>query len=131
MAVLDMPTVWTRIQTSRKSVLGRRAKGDTVKPIRPSEVQNRKNETIPDVVIEAFNELIVKGLNASGTHSTVKQSEAVALIHSKDSTLSGTLVDNGWLDVEDLYRCAGWEVEYDKPGYNESYPATFKFSKKR
>jgi hypothetical protein len=102
-----------------------------VKPIKPSEVQGKKNETIPDVVIDAFNRLIIEGLNASGTSSTVRQDEAVALIKKSDPKLTNSvLVDKGWLDIEDLYRRAGWEVSYDKPGYNESYPATFKFSKK-
>ncbi len=33
-----------------------------------------------------------------------------------------------WLNVEELYRAQGWTVTYDKPGYNESYPATFTFA---
>jgi hypothetical protein len=33
------------------------------------------------------------------------------------------------MDVEDVYQKAGWEVEFDKPGYNEDYEANFKFSK--
>ena len=37
----------------------------------------------------------------------------------------------GWLDVEGIYRKAGWDVEYDSPGYCEDYPATFKFRKKK
>lgn len=36
----------------------------------------------------------------------------------------------GWLNVEYLFRAAGWEVQYDKPGYNETYEAYFTFSKK-
>ncbi len=42
---------------------------------------------------------------------------------------STTVCDNHWLDVEDVYREAGWVVEYDKPGYCESYEATFTFKK--
>ncbi len=41
------------------------------------------------------------------------------------------LFEKGWLDVEPIFKKAGWDVEYDKPGYNESYPATFKFSRKK
>ena len=40
------------------------------------------------------------------------------------------IFDNHWLDVEDLYRKNGWKVDYDKPGYNESYNAYFVFSAK-
>jgi hypothetical protein len=39
------------------------------------------------------------------------------------------MYDKGWMDVEDVYQKAGWEVEFDKPGYNEDYEANFKFSK--
>ena len=42
-----------------------------------------------------------------------------------------TVFDNGWLDVEEAHRAAGWRVEYDKPAYNESYDAFFVFSKRR
>ncbi len=37
----------------------------------------------------------------------------------------------GWLEVEDIYRKAGWKVKYDKPAYSENYPATFKFERSR
>lgn len=39
-----------------------------------------------------------------------------------------TKVPQHWLNFEGAYRRAGWKVEFDKPGYNESYPATFKFT---
>jgi hypothetical protein len=39
--------------------------------------------------------------------------------------------DNNWLDVEDIFRKAGWKVNYEKPAYNESYPASFKFQQQR
>ena len=32
--------------------------------------------------------------------------------------------------IEPLYREKGWNVEYDKPGYNEFYKARFIFKKK-
>jgi hypothetical protein len=35
-----------------------------------------------------------------------------------------------WFDIEDIYRKAGWAVEFDKPGYNESYESFFVFKKK-
>jgi hypothetical protein len=38
---------------------------------------------------------------------------------------------NGWLNVEHLYETHGWKVEYDKPAYNEDYPATFKFIERK
>lgn len=101
----------------------------TVQPIRPQEVVTKKVETIPNVVIEAFNELIAK--NYTGYSATVKQDDIIKLIRSKDETISRKhIFDNHWLDVEDIYRKNGWVVEYDKPGYNESYDARFIFKKK-
>jgi hypothetical protein len=37
------------------------------------------------------------------------------------------IFDDNLLDVEEVYEKAGWKVEYDKPAFNESYPATFTF----
>lgn len=41
------------------------------------------------------------------------------------------ILGNGWLDFEVVYEEAGWDVVYDKPGYNESYGANFTFKAKR
>ena len=41
-----------------------------------------------------------------------------------------TIWENRWLNVEDEYRKNGWEVEYDKPGLDEIYPARFIFKPK-
>lgn len=40
------------------------------------------------------------------------------------------IFENHWLDFEDAYRASGWGVEYDKPGFNETYQARFIFSPK-
>ena len=37
------------------------------------------------------------------------------------------IFSEGYLNVEEVYREQGWVVSYDKPGYNESYDANFKF----
>ncbi len=93
------------------------------KPITPSEVV--KQEVIPDFVFEVFNELIQRNHRAG--RATVKQSDAEKMIKAK---MGEAEFDDRWLDVEDHYRDAGWQVEYDKPGYNETYPATYTFVKK-
>ena len=33
----------------------------------------------------------------------------------------------GWLNVEEMYREAGWQVTYDRPAYNETGYAYFYF----
>lgn len=98
------------------------------KPIRPSEVSGRLNNSIPATVIDAFNELIVK--NFTGSCAIIFQKDAIALIKKKGIN-EGELFENRWLDVEDVFRKSGWEVLYDKPGYNESYEPTFQFTARR
>lgn len=98
-------------------------------PIKTSEVENGKSASIPEEVFAAFNELIIQKINVSG-QATFQQNEVVALILKKMPNISRTeIYKNGWLDVEVSYINSGWKVSYDKPGYNESYPATFTFEK--
>lgn len=102
-----------------------------VQPIKPSQVIKAKKDGLPDFVIEAFNGLIAKNFN--GSYSTVQQDEVLSVILSKmpEGSTRQQVFDNNWLDVEDIFRKAGWEVNYDKPAYNESHPATFKFQQQR
>lgn len=98
--------------------------------ISPNEVVAQKQKNIPEIVFEAFNELIAK--NFTGGSATVKQDDIISLILSKSGFLSQQEVfDKGWLNVEEVYRDQGWKVEYDKPAYNETYSAYFKFKAKK
>ncbi len=97
-----------------------------VQPIRPSEVAKQKKASFPDAVFEAFNEAIAANwVNGS---SSFTQDEVVKLMVSKGLK---NIFNNGWLNVEEVYEKAGWKVEYDSPGYNESYSASFTFTAKR
>ena len=96
-------------------------------PIRPEDLAGAKTSLIPPVVIDTFNELIAA--KWSGGHAVLSQPYIVATLVERGLTRSD-IFDKGWLDIEDVYRAAGWIVEYDKPGYNEMYDATFTFSKK-
>ncbi len=97
----------------------------TVTAIRPEEVLNAKQTLMPECVLESFNTLIAENFN--GRYARILQKDVIAKIcahgHSRD-----TIFDKHWLDVEDIYRAQGWKVEYDKPGYCESYDASFTFS---
>jgi hypothetical protein len=103
----------------------------TVKPVTPKEAVDRAREDIPNEVVEAFNELIAKDIDTLSGEATVMQDEVLELIRRKlkfknDEKIFG----NKWLDVEPLFRKAGWTVVYDKPGYNESGRAYYTFKKK-
>lgn len=95
------------------------------KPISPKKV--KKIISFPKEVITIFNDLITKHWNGSEAHFT--QTEAVDLITKKLKISSQKIFDNHWLDVEPVYRQAGWIVEFDQPAYCESYEASFKFKK--
>lgn len=98
------------------------------KPISPKDIVQEKEKVIPYFVVEAFNELIVK--NFYDGASTVLQKDVVNLIIKKAPLVKEhEIFDNRWLDIEDLYSKAGWEVIHDKPGYNESYKPYWVFQK--
>lgn len=106
------------------------------KPVTPDEAFKGKVTVIPPEVFDAFNELITQ--RAGDSTTIVKQNEVSALIAEKIARRTGEsfvnvmyqINDNRWLDIEPAYRDAGWVVNYDKPGYNESYEAFWEFRKK-
>jgi hypothetical protein len=99
----------------------------SVRPITPSDAGEKR--VFPDGVLTAFNELIEA--NYDGGEAIVKQPDAVREIRRNMNCTAQDVYDKGWLNVEDVYRAAGWKVEYDKPGYNENYTAFFRFKRKR
>lgn len=101
-----------------------------VKVISPAEAEKLKRERIPEFVIESFNELLISNYNPNGT--VIAQEEVMIEImnRSPDDISEREILDNGWLDVEPLFREKGWKVEYDKPGLGENYKARFIFTSK-
>lgn len=97
-----------------------------MKPISPNDVVAPE---IPDFVIDIVNRLIRQNYQSRRKCSVIEQREIVKEIKALIN-IYGLEFDIKWLDFEEMYRNAGWNVEYDKPGYNESYEATFKFTKK-
>lgn len=97
-------------------------------PISPDEIGKQQIKSIPPEVFEVFNRLIA--LDWSGISATVTQEEAVAAIIEKMEVSRNKVFDSGWLNIEEAYRDVGWKVVYDKPGYNESYGANWKFTRK-
>lgn len=100
-----------------------------IQPIKPEEIARKKQEVIPDYVVEIINRIIAEKWN--GASSVIKQSDIVARIRDYNFQRN-TLTEHfntDWLEFEDIYRSAGWKIRHDKPAYNETYPATFTFSK--
>jgi hypothetical protein len=102
-----------------------------VTPITPSEAKANRVNVVPSAVFESFNLLITENLD-EGT-SRVNQKDVLDHIRSKlDNGMSAQqIMDKGWLNIEDVYRAAGWKVVYDKPDYTETRDAVFVFTAKR
>lgn len=96
-----------------------------INPIKPSEV----HQFIPDWVIKGANKCIKDHYKELYKESNFTQNTLVeyCLRYAPEGTKRDMLFDNHWLDIEPMYRREGWIVEYDKPGFNEHYEATFTF----
>lgn len=90
------------------------------KPIGPDDVAEAKTRYLPPEVIEVFNTLIAK--HYSGSHATVMQEEASRAIAVALDISVAEVFKRKLLDIESVYKQAGWEVKYDKPG---DYEASF------
>lgn len=99
-----------------------------VTPITPKEVAKQKLEQIPGVVISTINKLIAA--NYVDDEAKVYQDDLMKQLRliglSDEEILRG-----GWLNFEEIYREAGWSVDYDKPAWNEQGRAYFLFTKKQ
>lgn len=102
-----------------------------IKPISPKDIDDAKSSTVHPKMIEAANNLIVK--NWHGYSASFKLKELVAefaRIYEGETTESRVYKEQN-LDIEDVFRKAGWKVHYDSPGYCEDYDAYFEFTKKK
>lgn len=101
-----------------------------LKPFSPSEVLATKISNIPDFVIDAVNELLIEKIDARGKRAIIKQDDVIDKLAGRmPMGLSrNDVFSNNWLDFEPLFRENGWKVEYDKPGYDESYDAHWVFT---
>lgn len=102
--------------------------GRKVEPISPQEVVAIKALNIPNEVLDVFNKEIAAKWN--GHSCTLLESDVAQKIASALSITVSQVYELKYLNVEPIYRKKGWKVEYDKPGYCETYPATYTFSSK-
>lgn len=98
----------------------------------PEDAAKVKTAHIPEYVFQAFNELLAERYDWNCIE--IPQDQVVNRIlrlSSSEVLTRHDIFDNRWLDVEDIYEANGWSVEYDKPGFNESYKPFFKFRPKK
>jgi hypothetical protein len=93
-------------------------------PLKPSEVSKQKAKEMPEVVFKEVNRLIA--LNWDGHSSRFLLKDIRNALEKNCEEIYSPYM----LDFEDCYRDVGWNVEYDAPGFNETYDANFTFRKK-
>ena len=118
------------------------------KAISPKQVAAKKAESFPDYVFDAFNELIAENFSAGS--AKVTQDKAVQRILDKanagisdqelDDEFGGygrslsraQLFERGYLNIEEVYRAQGWDVDYHKAYafMNDMGPSYFTFRSK-
>ena len=98
-------------------------------PISPDEVVETKVATIPPEVFDVWNALIAKKWGASSGRAEIMQKDIVKELCEVLKVERNKIFEMHWLDVEDAYRAQGWNVVYDRPGYCESYEASFIFTR--
>jgi hypothetical protein len=87
----------------------------------------KKAHQIPKEIIKVFNDMIVE--NYSGGTAVLTQAEVLERVVCAVKIPRADVFKNGWLDVEPVFKEAGWKVSYDQPAYNESYDASWIFKK--
>jgi hypothetical protein len=96
------------------------------RPIKPSEVVAAKKGYLPEIVFNVINEQIVMNWNGAG--ATVRYPVVVNILDDAERFSREDI--HKMLDgIEEIYKSEGWSVVFDKPGYNESYAATWTFTK--
>lgn len=98
-------------------------------PITPEELASEKAKYFPDAVIECFNRAIA--LNFNGTSSTVVAKNVRDEIAEALNIDKSEVSRRRYLDVEPIYRDAGFDVKYVRPDYTESFDSYFLFTIKK
>lgn len=107
-----------------------------IKPFSPAEAKDAKSSHLPRELLQAVNELLAERYKDYGSiHIKLKDVKArCEKILGIDEMFSGVSPMDAWpegvWDFEPVYRKAGWRVNYDGPGYDESYDGYYIFDQK-
>lgn len=106
------------------------------RPFSPEEALSAKIEKVPAFVIDAVNHLLAQRFNGQGCllrqGEVIQQARELAIQHHRmlDEEVSRDIFfREHWLDFEPIYRQRGWRVQYDKPGWDETYEPFWKFER--
>lgn len=90
------------------------------RPIRPDEVTTTYGR--PEFVYNIVNDLL---------HAGQREIFQRVIVEKINEMRGDREFQWSWLDFEDDYRADGWIVTYNRPGYDDDFPATFTFSVKK
>ena len=96
------------------------------KPISPGDMAGLEGTFVPDEVIEATNQLIAEKWN--GYSATILMSELCERARTI-MQIPNRNFKSKELDIKYVFRKAGWDVEFNRPGFNEAYAANWVFTK--
>jgi hypothetical protein len=84
----------------------------STKPITPAEAKAKRSYTIPDFVVDAFNEMIMaswKNANDVEGRAYFVLSDVInRIILKRPDVCINDIRENGWDRVESLYLAQGW-----------------------
>lgn len=100
----------------------------TGRAVTPAEARRASGSAFPGVVFDVFNEHLARRIGDGEV--TVDQGEVADEIARRLGITRAQVFERCLLAIEGAYEAAGWHVTYDKPGFSETYPATFTFRPK-
>lgn len=101
-------------------------------PITPNEVLENRIYKIHPSIIKIVNDILSQRFTHKDSSVVIKQKEIVDKFQELHPDFSREkLYDEKHMDFEYEFRKFGWDVAYDRPGYNENYEAFYKFSIKK
>lgn len=100
----------------------------TVSVLGPNEMIEQWQMALPNEVIEAFNEMLVRHFN--GTTAKILEKDLLAEIKKKGIP-QHQVREQQWLkQTQELYKEQGWKVAHKTPGWDDDFHSYFYFELK-
>lgn len=102
-----------------------------ITPITPHDADRYHWEKIPGSVVKVIN-LLIQECYSNGVATVSTEVIERNLINNQIAKDRTEIYDNGWLEIEGLYREAGWHVEFvphNKTYFNKAQESLFIFKK--
>ena len=90
-----------------------------MKPISPKEVIEKQHKMVSDLVIKIFNDMITSSWD--GIRACVNKEKLREILTNKGYNFE-TMMNQGGLKIEPLFREQGWHVEYGGGWWTFSIP---------